>query len=90
MIIRTFLAAIAVVAVPAALVLAAEPDAKADYSTKKVCDTNTPTGSRLGSVRRCRTPAERREHQKESRDVVDRIQLLKPTICGPDTGRGNC
>lgn len=90
MIVRILLAAIAVVAVPAALVGAAEPDAKADYSTKKVCDSNTPVGSRLGGVRRCRTAAERREEQKESRDVVDRIQLLKPTICGPGTGRGNC
>lgn len=90
MIVRTFLAAMAVIAVPAAVMGAADPDAKADYSAKKVCDVNTPVGSRLGSVRRCRTPSERREQQKESRDVVDRIQLLKPTICGPDTGRGNC
>ena len=90
MILRYFLAAVAVVAVPAALVGAAEPDARADYGTKKVCDSNTPVGSRLGGVRRCRTAAERREEQKESREVVDRIQLLKPTICGPGTGRGNC
>lgn len=90
MLVRLLVAALATATVPAIVPGAARPDGQADYSTKKVCDTNTPVGSRLGGVRRCRTAAERREEQKESREVVDRIQLLKPTICGPGTGRGNC
>jgi len=90
MIVRLLVAALATAAVPVAIPGTAVPDGQADFSTKKVCDTNTPVGSRLGGVRRCRTAAERREEQKESRDVVDRIQLLKPTICGPTTTRGNC
>ncbi|HYI64190.1 MAG TPA: hypothetical protein VEW71_04825 [Allosphingosinicella sp.] len=77
MILRTLAASLAVIAVPIAVVGAAEPDAKADYSTKKICDVTNVTGSRLGGVRRCRTQAEREQAKAESRDVVSRIQSQK-------------
>ena len=86
MIIRTLMAAIAVIAIPIAVV-GAEPrqsPSKSDYNTKKVCDVAQPTGSRLGGVRRCRTAAERDEHKQEARQVVDRIQMMKPTMCPPN------
>lgn len=85
MIIRTFVAAVAVIAIPMAVV-GAEPQQstrKSDHSTKKVCDVAQPTGSRLGGIRRCRTAAEREEHKAEARQVVDRIQMMKPTMCPP-------
>lgn len=85
MIIRTFVAAAAVIAIPMA-VIGAEPQKparKSDHSTKKVCDVAQPTGSRLGGIRRCRTGAEREEHKAEARQVVDRIQMMKPTMCPP-------
>lgn len=91
MIVRAFLAAVATIALPMAVLGAPQPDAKADYSTKKVCEMNTPTGSRLGGVRRCRTAAEREEAKAEDRDVVDRIQSRKAFSEGMTIGncRGN-
>lgn len=86
MIIRSFMAVVAVIAIPMAVV-GAEPQQttrKADHSTKKVCDVAQPTGSRLGGIRRCRTAAEREEHKAEARQVVDRIQMMKPTLCPPN------
>lgn len=77
MMIRAFLGVMATIAIPMAVVGAAEPDSKADYSTKRVCEVDTPTGSRLGGVRRCRTAAEREEAKAEDRDVLDRIQSRK-------------
>jgi len=90
-ILRAGLAAAATVFVPVALLGAAEPDTKAEYSTKKVCEVSVPTGSRLGGVRRCRTAAEREEAKAEDRDVVDRIQSRKAFSEGMTIGacRGN-
>jgi len=85
-IIRTFVAAVAVIAIPLAVVGAQSQQPasrKSDHSTKKVCDVAQPTGSRLGGIRRCRTAAEREEHKAEARQVVDRIQMMKPTMCPP-------
>jgi len=84
-IIRTLIAAIAVIAIPMAVVGAQAPATnKGSHSTKKVCDVAQPTGSRLGGVRRCRTPAEREEAKQEARQTVDRIQSMKPTTCPPN------
>ncbi len=75
-------ATIAVVAVPIA-VLGAEGPARVAPAEKRTCDINVPTGSRLGGVRRCRTAAEREAARQEMRQVVDRIQAMKPTLCAP-------
>ncbi|HEV7658378.1 MAG TPA: hypothetical protein VGO55_00895 [Allosphingosinicella sp.] len=86
MIIRAFIAAAAVIAVPVAVVGAQQPaGTKSQYSTKRVCDVTIPTGSRLGGIRRCRTAAERELAKQEARQVVDRVQMFKPTCAG--TGR---
>lgn len=83
MIIRAFIAAAAVIAVPVTVVGAQQPVQKSQYSTKRVCDVAIPTGSRLGGVRRCRSAAEREQAKQEARRVVDRIQMFKPTCAGP-------
>jgi hypothetical protein len=84
--IRAFIAAAAVIAIPMAVVGAQQPArTKSQYNTKRVCDVAIPTGSRLGGVRRCRTAAERELAKQEARQVVDRVQMFKPTCAG--TGR---
>jgi len=75
-------AAIAVVAIPMA-VQGAEGQNQPAPTEKRICDTNVPTGSRLGGVRRCRTEREREEAKQEARTTVDRIQAMKPTLCLP-------
>jgi hypothetical protein len=75
-------ALIAVVAAPIVLYAAQAPTRGGPgYASKKTCEVNVPTGSRLGAVRRCRTQREREEAKQEARQVVDRIQYMKPTIC---------
>jgi hypothetical protein len=74
-------AAIAVIAVPIA-VQGAQPPAKAP-TAKRVC-TITPTlGSRVNNVRRCRSREELEREKQESRQVVERVQSMKPTMCPP-------
>jgi hypothetical protein len=83
-ILRAFLAAAAVIAIPAALVSAQQPaQTKSPYLTKRVCEVTVPTGSRLGGIRRCRSAAEREQAKQEARQVVDRVQMFKPTCAGP-------
>lgn len=81
MIVRTFLAALAVIAVPIAVQGAEGPSGPPE--AKRTCEVNVPTGSRLGGIRRCRTKAERDLAKQEARRVVDRIQAMKPTLCAP-------
>jgi hypothetical protein len=81
-IIRALVAAAAVIAVPMTVVGAQQPVQK-QPSTKRVCDVAIPTGSRLGGIRRCRSAAEREQAKQEARQVVDRIQMFKPTCAGP-------
>jgi hypothetical protein len=84
----SLLAALAVVAIPIAAYGAAQPaDKSDDYYTKKVCEVTTPTGSRLGGTRRCRTQAELDQNRAETKQVIERVQTMKPTFCGPG-GRG--
>lgn len=84
MIARILLAAAATIAVPVALVGAAEPVPRRDSDAEaKTCDVSRPVGSRLGGVRRCRTKAEREAHQREAKQTVDRIQAFKPVYCEP-------
>jgi hypothetical protein len=83
---RVTLLSLAVAIVPITAYAAAEPAAKnSDYYTKRTCKVTRTTGSRLGGVRRCRTQAEVDKARAEDRQVVERIQSMKPT-CG-DSGR---
>jgi hypothetical protein len=82
---RALAAAIAVVAVPIAVQGAEAPrrTTATPPAAKRTCEVTVPMGSRLGGVRRCRTERERSEHKAEARDVVDRVQRMKPTLCPP-------
>lgn len=85
MLIRTFLAAAATVALPIAVGAAPPVAGGTDPSAKRTCDTQVPIGSRLGGVRRCRTKAERDAEKAEARQVVDRIQAYQPIVCNEHT-----
>ena len=77
--VRTLLATLAVVSVPIA-VYGAEPEAqqqKLDPQTKRTCNVRPEIGSRIKTVRTCRTAAETEEARQEQRRVVDRIQANK-------------
>ena len=85
-IVRALIAAAAVIAIPAAVVGAQQPGrTKPQASAKRVCEVALPTGSRLGGIRRCRSAAERELAKQEARQVVDRVQMMKPSCAG--TGR---
>ena len=58
-------------------------DKNDDYYTKKVCKVVTPTGSRLGGQRRCRTQAEYDAVRADERQTLEKVQSLKVTICPP-------
>jgi hypothetical protein len=76
--VRTLIAAIAVVAVPMA-VMGARPATKSkrNNSTRKICEVRGETGSRLGGVRVCRTKAEWDEIRSDERAVIERVQNRK-------------
>jgi hypothetical protein len=82
MMFRALTAALAVVAAPIAL--GAQPTTQPrDDSTRKICRTDGTAGSRLGGVRRCRTKAEWDAEKAEARQVVDRVQNMRPIYCAP-------
>ena len=74
-------AAGALVALPFA-VQGAQAPAKAN-SARRVCTVTPTIGSRLQNTRRCRTQEEREQEKQEAREVVDRVQAFKPTMCAP-------
>jgi len=75
--IRLLVAALAVVAVPMA-VMGQQPAAeRRPAPAKRYCETYSDVQSRLSGRRRCQTKAERDQLKMESRQVVDRIQLMK-------------
>jgi len=74
-------AASAIVAMPLAVHGAQDP-AKAP-SARRVCTVNPTLGSRVNNVRRCRTQEEREQEKQEARQIVDRVQAFKPTMCAP-------
>ncbi len=76
--IRAWLAAIVVVSVPIA-VNGAEPQSqqKPDPQTKRTCTVRPEIGSRINTIRTCRTAAEREEARQEQRRVIDRVQTDK-------------
>jgi hypothetical protein len=82
-IIRTVLAAVAIVAVPIA-VQGAEGPRTTRPAAKRTCEVDLPTGSRLGGIRRCRSAEEREAAKQEARTTVDRIQAFKATTCPPN------
>ena len=76
-------AALAVVATPLA-VNGAQTSAKADPPAKRICTVTPTLGSRVNNVRRCQTRDEREAAKQEARQVVDRVQAMKPTTCPPN------
>ena len=75
-------AALAVITVPIAVQGAQEP-AKAPAKQRRVCTVTPTIGSRVNNVRRCRTADEREQEKQEARQVVDKVQNLKVTMCPP-------
>jgi hypothetical protein len=82
MIARILIPALAVIAIPMA-VHGAEGPPRPASQTKRTCEVEKQIGSRLGGVRRCRTAEERDAHKQEARQVVDRMQAFKATMCAP-------
>jgi hypothetical protein len=77
--VRALLAAVAVVSVPIA-VQGAEPQSaqqRVNAQNRRVCTTHAEPGSRIKSVRTCRTAAEIEEARREQRHVIDKIQTNK-------------
>ena len=72
--VRAVLAAIVVVAVPIAVNGEPQTQTRPDPQAKRTCTVRTEIGSRLNSVRTCRTAAEREAAKQEQKQVIDRIQ----------------
>lgn len=76
-------AAIAVIAMPIA-VQGAQAPTRSSPQAKRTCTVTQTLGSRVNSVRRCRTAEEREAAKQEARQVVDRVQSMKATSCPPN------
>jgi hypothetical protein len=74
-------AVLTVIAVPIAV--QGEPAPGKAPSTRRVCTVQSTLGTRLGNTRRCRTEDEREKEKEEGRQVVERIQSFKATMCAP-------
>ena len=85
-----FLAAAAVIIIPAGIVGAEPTQGSKDYSTKKICRTNSTIGTRLGNTRTCRTKAEHEAVKAEARRTIDRIQHQRPLVCDGPGGVIGC
>ena len=75
------LAAAAVVAVPIAV--QGEPVPAKAPAVRRICTVTPTLGSRVNNVRRCRSQEEYEQEKQEARQVVDRVQAMKPTLCVP-------
>ena len=78
-------AVLAVIAVPIAVQGEPAPAparAKAP-AVRRVCTVTPTLGSRVNNVRRCRSREEYEQEKQEARQVVDRVQAMKPTLCLP-------
>ena len=77
--VRVLLAAIVVVSVPIAVngEPQATPQQKPDPQAKRVCQVRAEIGSRINTVRACRSAAEREAARQEQRQVIDRVQANK-------------
>lgn len=78
-------AVIAIIAVPIAVrgEPAPESGAARAKSTRRICTVTPTLGSRVNNVRRCRTADEVAAEKQEGRQVVERIQSFKATMCAP-------
>ena len=76
--VRALLAAAVVIAAPIA-VNGAEPQAqqKPNPQAKRTCNVRAEIGSRINTIRTCRTAAEREAAKQEQRQVIDRVQANK-------------
>jgi hypothetical protein len=74
-------AVLAVVAVPIAV--QGEPAPAKASAARRICTVTPTLGSRVNNVRRCRTQEEYEQEKQEARQVVDRVQAMKPTLCVP-------
>ena len=77
--VRALLAALAVISVPIA-VQGAEPDAKqqkVNKQNRRTCTTRPEIGSRINTVRACRSTAETEAARQDQRRTIDRMQANK-------------
>ena len=77
--VRALLATLAVISVPIA-VYGAEPqtqEQKVTKETRRTCTVRAEPGSRIKSIRTCRTAAEIEANRQEQRRTIDRIQTNK-------------
>jgi hypothetical protein len=77
---RALLAAIAIIAVPIAVQGAETQTAPRAPQAKRICEVTAEIGSRIRSVRRCRSADEREARKQEARNTIDRIQMMKATM----------
>jgi hypothetical protein len=75
--IRFFLAALAVVAIPAMVGAQQQGTPRKQAPERRVCEAYSDINSKLSGRRRCQTRAERDALRQETRQVIDRIQNLK-------------
>jgi hypothetical protein len=74
---RALIAALAVVAVPIAVNGAEPQTASPRAQPKRVCEAHPEIGSRIRTIRSCRSAAELEARKQESRQVIDKVQSLK-------------
>ncbi len=75
--VRALLAALAVVSIPIA-VNGAEPQTQTSQpQPKRTCTVRAEVGSRINTIRTCRTAAERDAAKQEQRRVLERVQANK-------------
>ena len=77
---RALLAAVAIIAVPIAVQGAEPRTGQRAPQTKRTCEVTAEVGSRIRSIRRCRSAEEREASKAEARRTVDRIQTMKATM----------
>lgn len=87
MVVRVLVATLALVAIPLSASAREDSQSKrADYSTKRICKVQGQIGTRLGTVKRCRTQAEWDQARTEQRRTIERTQsstsaCLRGGIC---------
>ena len=76
--VRALLAAVVVIAAPIAVNGAEpQPQQKPNPQAKRTCSVRPEIGSRINTIRTCRTAAEREAAKQEQRQVIDRVQANK-------------
>jgi hypothetical protein len=72
----------AAVSFPAVAQQQPRPPSNTNDSTRRYCRVSDQIGTRLGAVRTCRTKAEWKQFERESVQIVDRMQRVAPP-CAP-------